>query len=389
MLNNVLSPVTQEDFLRNYWTREFLHIPGRPDKFSHLFSWEILNKALEESRFDSKRLVLYRSGKRIATHRYLNERWVNDSRLAAELSNGATLIFNRCEEVHRPLRDLCVYLERLFHHRVTVNLYAGWRRDHGFNVHWDRQDTMILQVAGRKRWKVWNPTRAYPFQDDVLDTSTPPVEEPVWDETLEPGGMLSIPRGWWHVAYPLDEACLHLTVTIQNLNGIDLLHWVAERMKTSDAARMELPVVSPPLEQKEWLERVRADLLAIWDETLIDQYVADVDAKEIPRPHINLPGDADPQRNRLKKTTLLELAGPRDLQFSTQNGTVSCHANGMSWHMDPDVAEKIREFNDRKPHTIRELAPAPDVRITGLVGVMVMQGVLRRALDFPAGHPKT
>jgi ribosomal protein L16 Arg81 hydroxylase len=383
MLNKVLAPVSQEDFLRDYWTRKFLHIPGQPDKFSHLFPWDVLNKALEENRFDAKRLVLYKSGKKIPPDRYLNGTWIDSGKLAGELGNGATLIFNGCEEVHRPLRDLCASLERLFHHRVFVNLYASWRRDHGFNVHWDTQDTMILQVAGRKRWKVWRPTRPWPFRDDVEDTTLPPTDEPIWDQTLEPGGMLSIPRGWWHVASPLDEPCLHLTVTTKNLNGIDLLHWLAERMKSSEAARMELPVVATAQERAAWLERVRADLLAVWDDALIDRYLADADSKAIPRPHISLPADADPNRTRLRKTTLLELAVPRDLHFSVHNGSVDCHAKGMSWRMDTDVAEKIRRFNDRRPHTMDELAPTPNVRVTALVGALVMQGVLRRVPDAP------
>jgi ribosomal protein L16 Arg81 hydroxylase len=378
MLNEILAPMTQEDFLREYWTKKFLHIPGQPDKFSHFFPWDVLNRVLEENRFDSTRLSLFTSGNKIAPDRYLNGKWVNAGKLANELSTGATLIFNGCEEVHRPLRDLCVYLETLFHHRVTVNLYAGWRRDNGFNVHWDDQDNLILQVDGRKRWKVWAPTRSCPFREDVVDTSLPPTNEPVWDGILESGAMLNIPRGWWHVAYPLDEPCLHLTVTIQNLNGIDLLHWLAERMKSSDAARMELPVMATALERAAWLEQVRADLLALWDDALIDRYLAAVDAKAIPRTRISLPGDADPHRKGPRKKTLLELAVPHDLQFANQNGKMACRANGMSWQMDTDVAEKIRTFNDRKPHTMEDLAPTPDVRITGLIGAMLMQGILRR-----------
>jgi ribosomal protein L16 Arg81 hydroxylase len=319
-----------------------------------------------------------RSGKEIASERYLNGHWVDSGRLASELSNGATLIFNNCEEVHRPLRDLCVHLERLFHHRVIVNLYAGWRRDHGFNVHWDTQDTLILQVAGRKRWKVWAPARPYPFRDDVVDAALPPTSEPIWDGTLEQGGILSIPRGWWHVAYPLDEPSLHLTVTIQNHNGIDLLHWLAERMKSSDTARMELPVVADPAERAAWLNRLRAELFASWDDALIERYLAEVDAKAIPRTRISLPCEADPRRNRIRKTTSLELAVPRDLHFSIQNGMAACQANGTNWRMAPDVAEKIRTFNDRKPHTMDELTPTPDSRVTTLVGAMVMRGILRR-----------
>jgi len=51
----------------------------------------------------------------------------------------------RAQEVHPPLRDLCVSLERVFHHRVYTNLYAGWRADNGFGVHWDAQNNVTVQ----------------------------------------------------------------------------------------------------------------------------------------------------------------------------------------------------------------------------------------------------
>jgi ribosomal protein L16 Arg81 hydroxylase len=117
------------------------------------------------------------------------------------LTNGATLILNSCEEVSPPLRALCVHLQRLFHVGVIVNLYAGWRHDNGFDVHWDDQDTLILQVSGRKHWKVWEPTRLHPFKEDLVDTSpkTKPETPPIWDAVLDcsvcrgDGGTLRIP----------------------------------------------------------------------------------------------------------------------------------------------------------------------------------------------------
>jgi ribosomal protein L16 Arg81 hydroxylase len=364
MLKDLLAPVVPEDFFREYWTRRFLHIPGERDKFSGIYSWDALNTALEN-------------------HRYLSDRVVNAGKLTSELSNGATLIFNGCEEAWPPLRELCRHLEWLFHHRVNVNLYAGWRRDNGFNVHWDDQDNLILQVAGRKHWKVWNQTRPYPFKEDAVDTSVPPAEEPVWDGILEAGGLLSIPRGAWHVAYPLDEPSLHLTVTIQNHTGIDLLRWLADQLKSSEAARMAIPLMASPEERERWLAQVRADLAGAWDDGILDRYLGDVDAKAIARPRISLPADAGPRRHALKKTTLLELAVSRPLRFSTQNGKAYCEASSFRWPIDDEVAEKLRGFNDGCPHTIGELSPAPDLRLSAVIGAMLMSGVLRRVAVSP------
>lgn len=379
MLKSVIAPFPVDEFLRDYWTRSFLHIPGAPDKFSRFYSWDALNNALEQHRFDAKRLKLFKSGKKIEPERYLTDRGVIGSRLISELSNGATLIFNQCEETWEPLRDLCIDLEFLFHTRVTVNLYAGWRHDNGFDVHWDDHDTIILQVYGRKRWQFWNPTRLHPFKSDVVDSSTKPSEEPFWDEILEPGGLFSIPRGYWHVAYPLDEPCMHLTVTVRNPTGIDLLHWLVDEMKSSELSRMALPVTAEAARKDDWLRGVHADLCALWDDTLLDRFIADRDANTLPRPRLSLPADPDPRQNNIRDTTLLELALPRPLRFLTEDGKTFYSGNGLKVPVTAGVAEKLCLFNDRLPHAIADLSPAPDPRLKVIVGVLVMNGILRRA----------
>ena len=53
--------------------------------------------------------------------------------------------------------------------------------------------------------------------------------------------LLYIPRGWWHVATPLDEPTLHLTVGVNNPNGADFLAWYVDRLKTSEDVRRDLP----------------------------------------------------------------------------------------------------------------------------------------------------
>jgi ribosomal protein L16 Arg81 hydroxylase len=379
MLSAILAPVTKEEFFRDYWTKSFLHVPGATSKFSHLFSWEVLNRALEEHRFDEKRLRLVRSNFTIQASRYLHGNAVNSAGLINELANGATLVLNQCDEVHRPLRDLCEQLQRLFHRKVITNLYASWKRDNGFAVHWDDHDVLILQIAGRKRWKVWEPTRRFPFRQDVVDTSTAPGTEPFWTDVLETGGLLNIPRGWWHVAYPLDEPCLHLTVGIQNHNGIDLLRWLADSMKSSEAARMELPLLASREERAAWLATVRADLLASFDDELLSRFLSDQDARALPRPVLALPEDVRSKNTRVDRNTLLELAIPGPIQITISNGKALCQASGEKWEVNSAVGERLRRFNDGLPHSLAELASPPDPRVNFAVGMLLMKGLLRRA----------
>jgi ribosomal protein L16 Arg81 hydroxylase len=379
MLSELLAPLSVDEFLSRYWTREFVHVPGPPDKFARTYDWDRLNRTLEAEHFQAGRLSLVKNGQWLQPQRFLAGEKVVAARLLRELADGATLVFKACEDVHPPLRALCEALERLFHVRVFTNLYAGWRADNGFAIHWDDQDTLILQVSGRKAWKVWAPTRLHPFKEDVVDTSpaTKPEGPPVWEGVLEQGGLLSMPRGWWHVAYPMNEPSLHLTVTITSLNGIDFLHWFADQMKASETARMELPVVAAREARQIWLASLWRDMQDAWAADLIDRHLAQVDAAAIPRPVLHLPALVRGDTGSIGADTPLELAGPRALRFRQQDGRLRFSAGGDEWEATGDLLPVLERFNDGQPHTLAEVGRGHDGTLTAVVKTLVAKGVLR------------
>ena len=212
-LRALLSPIAAEEFLRQDYGQRFLHVPGRRGKFSALLPWQVLNEILEEHRMEPPRLRLTRAGKPVPGEKWLS--WqsnrrksgypiprLNSTALSRELREGATLVLDNVDELHRPVRQMAQALERAFHVRVQVNSYSGFRTSHGFDLHWDDHDVFILQVAGRKQWKVYGMTRRFPLASDV-ESAEPPATEALWEGLLEDGDLLYIPRGWWHVATPL------------------------------------------------------------------------------------------------------------------------------------------------------------------------------------------
>lgn len=377
MLTDILSPLTDEKFLGDIWGKKFFHLPGPPDKFSGFFSWEVLNRALEEHQFTPERLKVVKGGKNIAPPKFMNGNWVNAGRLVNELSNGASLVLNECDELQPVLKDLCIRLERLFHVRVSTNLYAGWREDNGFDIHWDDQEVLILQVAGRKHWKVWEPTRIHPLRSDAVDTSekTKPTVAPFWEATIEPGTLLYIPRGWWHLVNPVNEPCLHLTVGVTCLNGMDLLDWFRNRIKASQTARMDLPVMASPSDRKLWLDSLKRDIDAMWNDGLLDEYVREMDRNTIARPRLSLPA-VESSIEGLMSGGAMELNIARPFQFERKSeDTMFFAANGCEWEVKPYVAEKLSQFNDFQPHSLSELAP--DFRVVGIVMALLRSGTLR------------
>jgi ribosomal protein L16 Arg81 hydroxylase len=292
-----LAPLTERQFLSQYLGKQFLYMKGSPGKFAGLLPWCNLNEILEHHDLDMPRLRLVREGKAIPAESFITRRGRSRPRLRADdltahVREGATLILDSIDEIQQPITELAEQLEQFFRTRVQVNMYAGWRTSRGFDLHWDGHDVLILQVAGRKKWGIYGVTREHPLPGDK-DLAKKPPSEPVWEGLLEEGDLLYIPRGWWHVAVPLDEPTLHLTVGLHHATGADFMEWFAGRMRSSAVIREDLPRLGSPEERREHLERMREAILDAWTPSLLDEYFEYRDRRASLRPHFAFPASAN------------------------------------------------------------------------------------------------
>lgn len=91
----------------------------------------------------------------------------------------------------------------------------AWTSTEGFGVHWDDHDTIVVQLDGAKRWRIYGTTRPYPLYRDIEDPGEAPTE-PVADLVLHPGDVLYVPRGAWHaVCADQGVRSLHVTCGLQ------------------------------------------------------------------------------------------------------------------------------------------------------------------------------
>ncbi|HEU4872057.1 MAG TPA: cupin domain-containing protein [Pyrinomonadaceae bacterium] len=358
-LEQLLSPLTVDEFLTNFWGRTFKHVPGTPDKFSHLFPWQRFNEALEQHRLDFPRIRLTRDGERLPPGSYISHSNTGRKRVAVprlryeklthELNSGATLVLDAVDELYEPLRAVAEALELFFHERIQINAYAGWRTSRGFDLHWDDHDVFILQVTGRKQWMVHGMTLAYPLAGDPKEPK--PTQPPLWDHILEPGDLLYIPRGFWHVAYPLNEPTLHLTVGVHNRAGLDLLRWLVNRMRSSETFRMDLPRFATQETIHAHLMQMRSELLAEWDDDILNRYFADLDASAIARSHLSLPlSDSLPSANML-----VRLLAPRPLDLKIESGVVCFTCQRKNWRLAVEALPILRHLDKHRVCSVSEL----------------------------------
>ncbi|MGW2689530.1 JmjC domain-containing protein [Streptomyces sp. NPDC001414] len=94
----------------------------------------------------------------MATRRHTVWHRLHPTELHARLQEGASLALDSVDELHPPIARLCEAIERELHTRVQASLYASWSATEGFGNHWDDHDTVIVQLDGAKRWRIYGTT---------------------------------------------------------------------------------------------------------------------------------------------------------------------------------------------------------------------------------------
>jgi ribosomal protein L16 Arg81 hydroxylase len=294
-MSSLLAPLEWSTFVEEFWGQRMLYVPASPDKFKDLFSWHELNEILANQRIESPRLRLVLNGREIDPRSYRRKPGIEDNgsvlrsaEMLQHLSAGATLILDELDAAVESVRAVVVGLESELRVSVHSNLYAGWKAANAFPVHWDPHDTFVIQIAGRKSWTVWNPTRLFPLYSDV-EASSPPTEEPCWQGELNPGSLLYMPRGWWHVAFPVNEPTLHITVSVNNRTGIDLLRWTVNSLRESSHCRRDVPQLATREDRVRYIAELRRILVDALDDTVIDAYIDNNIRARGTRPQFSFP----------------------------------------------------------------------------------------------------
>jgi hypothetical protein len=358
--DEVIAPLKRETFLSEHWSQAFLRMPGKAGRFTDLLTWKDLNAILEQHRLEPPRLRLVQDGAPLDPGLYMRlgiggQQRIDSGRLAACLAGGATLIVEVVEEMAPRVRDLSDSFREVLHAGNYVNLYAGWHSQNGFDLHWDSQDTVILQLAGKKRWKLYKPTRLHPLEHDA-EAPVAPTGEPEWDGLLEDGDALYIPRGWWHMAYPVNEPSLHLTVATVPPNGMDLVQWMAARLRRHPELRADLPFLDDPAGQAALMQRMRALVMEEMTDGLVADFRRQWEGDSFPRARVRLPEAPYVQFAPIGKNSTIRLAAAHRLAFTPAGDNVEFWVNGMRCLLLGGLTPALELLSDVRPVPFRELA---------------------------------
>ena len=163
--------------------------------------------------------------------------------------NGATLVLNRIDTKSTKINKLTKAVSHFVKEKTVANGYIAFGGNGTFAKHWDTHDVFAIQLIGRKQWKLFAPTFPLPLQNQTSkDRKHECPETPIFDEILEAGDILYIPRGWWHEALPIEqEETFHIAVGVHTAHITDYLTWCSGNCFIDDL-NFRKSFTTPPIE---------------------------------------------------------------------------------------------------------------------------------------------
>jgi hypothetical protein len=245
----MVAPLTVKDFLEQYWERcPLLTNRQAPDFYAALpkeGDVEFFLSSLTAPQAGWFSLVKEQA--RPPSDSFLTgEGMLNLAAVYSAFREGYSLLLNQVQKRHRATGGLCRNLEIAFSEigitlsrHIGANLYLSPSRSRGFSIHYDPHDVFILQLQGRKHWRLYGSHIAFPLNPPNSPVSRKEAGSIEREFVLQPGDFVYIPRGYLHEAYTEADRSLHLTLSLEVLTWLDLF---SEILANDPRFRRGLPV---------------------------------------------------------------------------------------------------------------------------------------------------
>jgi lysine-specific demethylase/histidyl-hydroxylase NO66 len=238
-------------FLAEYWEQQPLAVPrSEPGRFDDLLSVADVERLVCSGGLRVPAFRLVKEGGQIAASDYTTTLgWrpkpftdtADPDRVAAAFEAGTTIVLQALHHTWLPLARFCRVLEAELGHPAQANSYYTPRRSQGFAVHHDTHDVFVLQVAGEKHWRVYDPVLELPLKHQRWSRSMGEPGRSVLELTLRAGDTLYMPRGWLHEALTSETDSLHITVGVNLHTWVDAVRAALNECETDVEFRRSVP----------------------------------------------------------------------------------------------------------------------------------------------------
>jgi lysine-specific demethylase/histidyl-hydroxylase NO66 len=267
-LARCVEPIDDAEFLAEYWEQRPLAVPRAEEgRFDDLLTASDVERLVCSGglRYPAFRMV--KEGGQIGLGEYTTDlNWrpeaftgvADPERVAVAFGHGATIVLQALHLNWTPVARFCRGLEAELGYAAQANSYYTPRDSQGFAVHHDTHDVFVLQVAGEKHWRIYNPLLELPLKHQRYSQALGDHGTPVLELTLRAGDTLYLPRGWLHDALTSETDSLHITVGVNAHTWVDAVRAALDECENDVEFRRSVPADGEM--QSDLLERLAGKL---------------------------------------------------------------------------------------------------------------------------------
>ncbi|MEU1015974.1 cupin domain-containing protein [Streptomyces sp. NPDC005900] len=173
------------------------------------------------------------------------------AKLARLYESGHTIRLGNLQRVIPAMAQVSRDIQQETGYSNYIHTFLTPPANQGLRHHWDQQMAVIVQIAGTKRWQLWEPPVEAPMREHNESwrvwrdhyISTWEAAGPDMEVDLQPGQSLLVPRGWVHNPHVVtDEDSIHLTFAIRERTPMWLVEkLVADAIEDPEFRRTILP----------------------------------------------------------------------------------------------------------------------------------------------------
>jgi ribosomal protein L16 Arg81 hydroxylase len=291
-LSDLVALLSEREFLDCFSRKCRLVVKTtKPERTASLLPWATINRLIANV-MPSSNIMVKLKGRTVDELMYRSgpEGRLRPDALQHLAAQGVSIVLNHIHRYVPPIKALAHAIERRLGHPVHVNCYVTFGTASAFKTHVDYQDVLVVQIHGAKRWRGYGIPIAFPLEDfpPTADRSNIAHGDPVWEELIEPGDVLYVPRGEAHDAVGEVKPSVHLTIGITPPTGIDLLKWMIQRAKNDAACRMDISRAGGEETLRNHGLVLKRHLHELVDQLSFDAFLDDLDQQRPPDTRLSL-----------------------------------------------------------------------------------------------------
>ncbi|XP_053202794.1 ribosomal oxygenase 1-like [Panonychus citri] len=360
----LINPFDVDRFMSDNWEKEPLLIKrDKPNYYQGVFSTADLDRALRERHLQFTKNIDITSYINDERKTYNPDGRAYPAVVWDHFQVGCSIRLLNPQTYSRSVWKLNSILQEFFGSRVGANIYLTPAGSQGFAPHYDDIEAFVLQLEGRKIWKVYPPldeANTLPRFSSKNFKRSELTAPPLKTVELEPGDFLYFPRGFIHEAQAVEgEHSLHITISVAQKNTYGdllqiLLPAALETAMTEDRAFRE----SLPVDYLANMGIVHADEMYN-NRTVFLSKIKHLMTKLIS--HINVDSAVDQKAKQLLHESLPPV-------LTAQEKRSSIHGSGEYWDADSATVEGGIE-----------LSPETSIRLLryGIVRLVMEEDVVR------------